>query len=131
MTHVPTWLWLHSLSEAGRDMDIPDNEALDAYSSVVSAVAELLTPRVAAIRVRRHVRGRTSESAGSGVVLTAEGHLITNAHVVGAGDEGEASFSDGTTAHLDVVGRDALSDLAVVRADRAVPSPPEFGEPTS
>ncbi len=109
-------------------MDIPDNDALDAYSSVVSAVAESLTPRVAAIRVRRRSRGRTVESAGSAVVLTAEGHLITNAHVVDAGDEGEASFDDGTTARLEVVGRDPLSDLAVVRADRAVPAPPEFGD---
>jgi S1-C subfamily serine protease len=109
-------------------MDFPDNDALDAYSSVVSAVAETLTPRVAAIRVRRRTRGRAFESAGSAVVLTAEGHLITNAHVVDAGDEGEASFSDGTTARLDVVGRDPLSDLAVVRADRAVPPPPEYGD---
>ena len=109
-------------------MDFPDNDALDAYSTVVSGVAETLTPRVAAIRVRRRARGRTMESAGSAVVLTAEGHLITNAHVVDAGDEGEASFSDGTTARLDVVGRDPLSDLAVVRADRAVPSPPEYGD---
>ena len=109
-------------------MDFPDNDALDAYSSVVSAVAETLTPRVAAIRVRRRVRGRSSESAGSAVVLTHEGHLVTNAHVVDAGDEGEASFSDGTTARLEVVGRDALSDLALVRADRAVPQPPEYGD---
>jgi len=109
-------------------MDFPDNDALDAYSSVVSAVAETLTPRVAAIRVRRRARTRTFESAGSAVVLTAEGHLLTNAHVVDAGDEGEASFSDGTVARLDVVGRDPLSDLAVVRADRAVPPPPEYGD---
>lgn len=109
-------------------MDFPDNDALDAYSTVVSAVAESLTPRVAAIRVRRRGRGRSSEAAGSAVVLTSEGHLVTNAHVVGSGDEGEASFSNGTTAHLEVVGRDPLSDLALVRADRAVPSPPEYGD---
>lgn len=115
-------------------MDIPDNDAqdahdaLDAYSSVVSSVAETLTPRVAAIRVRRRSRGRASEAAGSAVVLTAEGHLLTNAHVVDAGDEGEASFSDGVTARLEVVGRDPLSDLAVVRTDRTVPAPPEYGD---
>jgi len=108
-------------------MDLPDNDALDAYSNVVSGVAESLTPRVAAIRVRRRGR-RSGESAGSAVVLTAEGHLVTNAHVVGQGDEGEASFSDGTTAQLEVVGRDPLSDLAIVRTDRAVPSPPEYGD---
>jgi S1-C subfamily serine protease len=109
-------------------MDLPDNDALDAYSSVVSAVAETLPPRVAAIRVRRRARGRSMEGAGSAVVLTGEGHLLTNAHVVDAGDDGEASFSDGTVARLDVVGRDPLSDLAVVRADRKVPEPPEYGD---
>jgi S1-C subfamily serine protease len=109
-------------------MDIPENEALDAYSSVVTGVAEALTPRVAAVRVRRRGRSRSGEAAGSAVVLTGEGHLLTNAHVVAGGDDGEASFSDGTVAHLEVVGRDPLSDLAVVRADRPVPDPPEFGD---
>ncbi|HSJ22688.1 MAG TPA: trypsin-like peptidase domain-containing protein [Nocardioidaceae bacterium] len=109
-------------------MDFPDNDALDAYSSLVSAVAETLTPRVAAVRVRRRARGRSMEASGSAVVLTGEGHLLTNAHVVDAGDEGEASFSDGTVARLDVVGRDPLSDLAVVRADRTLPEPPEYGD---
>jgi S1-C subfamily serine protease len=112
-------------------MDLPENtehEALDAYSSVVTGVAEALTPRVAAIRVRRRGRTRSGESAGSAVVLTGEGHLLTNAHVVGGGETGEASFGDGTVATVHVVGRDPLSDLAVVRADRTVPEPPEFGD---
>ena len=100
-------------------------EPLDAYSSVVTSVAEALTPRVASIRMRQG--GRTT-SAGSAVVLTAEGHLVTNAHVVGSAGHGEASFADGTTARVSVVGRDVLSDLAVVRADRPVPDPAEFGD---
>ena len=58
-----------------------DAEALDAYSQVVAAVAESLLPRVAAIRVHR--RGRGGDASGSAVSLTGEGHLITNAHVVG------------------------------------------------
>ena len=57
-------------------------------------VAEALTPRVAALRIS----GRRGESAGSAVVLTGEGHLITNAHVVGARPAGEAAFADGTVA---------------------------------
>ncbi len=109
-------------------MDPTDNEALDAYSSLVSGVAEALTPRVGSLRVRRRGRGRSAESSGSAVVLTAESHLITNAHVVGDADEGEVSFGDGTTARVTVVGSDPLSDLAVVRADRAIPSPPEYGD---
>ncbi len=96
-------------------MDPTDHDALDAYSQVVSTVAEALLPRVAAIRVRR--RGRPGEASGSAVVLTAEGHLLTNAHVVGNADTGEATFADGSSAELEVVGRDPLADLAVVRTE--------------
>lgn len=101
-----------------------ENEALDAYSAIVTGVAAELTPRVAAVRMR----GRRGESAGSAVVLTGEGHLVTNAHVVGDATVGEAEFGDGTTARIDVTGRDPLSDIAVVRADREVPGPPEYGD---
>jgi S1-C subfamily serine protease len=97
-------------------MDPTEHDALDAYSQVVAGVAELLLPRVASVRLRR--RNRPGEASGSAVVLTAEGHLVTNAHVVGNADTGEATFADGDTARLAVVGRDRLSDLAVVRADR-------------
>jgi S1-C subfamily serine protease len=103
---------------------VAEPEPLDAYSAIVVGVADALTPRVAAVRIR----GRRGESAGSAVVLSAEGHLVTNAHVVGEATSGEAAFSDGTTARFDVVGVDALSDLAVVRTDRAVPGPPAYGD---
>ena len=77
-------------------MEPTENDALDAYSQVVSGVAEMLLPRVAAIRVRR--RGRSGEASGSAVALTGEGHLITNAHVVGDADTGQATFADGSVA---------------------------------
>ncbi len=102
-----------------------DDDVLDAYSAVVSGVAELLIPRVASLRMRG---GRRGESAGSGVVLTGDGHLLTNAHVVGDGNGGTAEFADGTVAKLTLVGADPLSDLAVVRADRSIPDPPEYGD---
>src|SRR6266508_516554 len=109
---------------------IGEGEALDAYSQVVSGVAERLIPRVASLRMRG---GRRGESAGSGVVLTGDGHLLTNAHVVGdshrsGAEVGTAEFGDGTTANLRLVGADPLSDLAVVRADRVIPDPPEYGD---
>ncbi len=104
-----------------------ERDPLDAYSAIVTSVAAQLTPRVAAVRLRS---GR-GESAGSAVVLTGEGHLITNAHVVGDATGGTADFADGTVARFEVVGRDPLSDLAVIRADREVPSPPEYGDADS
>ena len=68
-------------STPGREL--PDAEALDAYSRVVTTVAERLTPSVANLRVSRRVRGgRTLDGGGSGVVITPDGYLLTSAHVV-------------------------------------------------
>ncbi len=103
---------------------------LDAYSQIVSGVAERLTPKVASLRVPRggHSQGRAGESLGSGVVFTGDGFLLTNAHVVGQSAAGTAEFSDGTSAPFRVVGADPLSDLAVLRADGPTPEPAELGE---
>jgi serine protease Do len=109
-------------------MDAVDNEALDAYSQVVTNVADKMTPRVASVSVRQRRRGGSREGAGSAVVLTGDGHLLTNAHVVTGADDGSAAFSDGTVAKIEVVGADRLSDLAVLRADRPIPDPPEYGD---
>ncbi len=109
-------------------MDFTDGDALDVYSQVVTGVAERLTPRVAALRVLQQAGTRSGEAAGSAVVLTDDGHLLTNAHVVEGAVRGQAAFGDGTSANFDVIGRDPLSDLAVVRADRAIPDPPEYGD---
>jgi S1-C subfamily serine protease len=105
-------------------MEPTEHDALDAYSRVVTTVAEALLPRVAAIRVSPG--HRSGEASGSAVVLTAEGHLLTNAHVVGSADTGEATFADGSSARLEIVGRDPLADLAVVRASRPVVEPPVY-----
>lgn len=105
-----------------------EHEALDAYSQIVTGVAEQLTPRVASLRVRSRRRGITAEGAGSAVVLTGEGHLLTNAHVIAGAREGTAEFADGTSTRFEVAGADRLSDLAVLRADRDTPEPPEYGD---
>jgi S1-C subfamily serine protease len=104
-----------------------DGAPLDAYSRVVSAVADLLLPRVAGVRVQRQVRGRTGEATGSAVVLSTDRHLLTNAHVVAGVLRGEVEFTDGTAAQVRVLGADPLSDLAVLAADRDLPEPPSFG----
>ncbi|MGH3281502.1 MAG: S1C family serine protease [Trebonia sp.] len=106
------------------------SEPLDDYSRVVVSVAERLTPKVASLRVPRSQASgrRAGESLGSAVVFTADGFLITNAHVVGRAAGGTATFSDGSTAAFQVVGADPLSDLAVLRATAAMPEPAELGE---
>ena len=102
-----------------------DAEALDAYSRAVSGVAELLGPSVASLRVSR--RGRTV-GAGSAVVITPDGFLLTSAHVVARADQGDASLPDGRSFRFEVVGADALSDLAVLRSEGRGMRPATLGD---
>src|SRR3954447_20960620 len=107
-----------------------DREALDAYSRTVTAVAERLAPSVTNLKVtRRTPRGRMPAGDGSGVVLTPDGYILTNSHVVdGARDGGRASFVDGRELRFSVVGSDPFSDLAVLRADEGGLEPAELGD---
>ena len=104
------------MGPAGPGTAEAEHRALDAYSSVVTSVADLLIPSVASLKVMRAVRGgRRAEGAGSAVVVTPDGFLLTSAHVVGTASEGVAGFADGRQLDFEVVGRDELSDLAVMR----------------
>ncbi|HXN91926.1 MAG TPA: trypsin-like peptidase domain-containing protein [Candidatus Sulfotelmatobacter sp.] len=104
--------------------EITEQEALDAYSTTVSTVAEKVLPSVASLRIGR---GRGFGGAGSGVVITPDGFLVTSAHVVAAGGAASASFIDGTEYDVDVVGADPLSDLAIARARAATLTPVRIG----
>ena len=101
--------------DGGRAAD--ENDALDAYSRIVTKVAETLSPSVANLRVSK--RYRQEQGGGSGVVITPDGFILTSAHVVQSTDRGSASLSDGREFDIEIVGTDALSDLAVVRATTA------------
>jgi S1-C subfamily serine protease len=105
-------------------------EALDAYSRAVTAVADRLAPSVASLRVMRRTRGgQIPAGAGSAVVLTPDGFLLTNAHVVGRSDlRGRATFGDGREERFEVVGRDPLSDLALLRSEGNSMVPAELGD---
>ena len=92
-------------------------------------VAERLAPSVANLRVSRRMRGRRVEGGGSGVVVTADGFMLTSAHVVASSDgRVRASFVDGSEVEADVVGTDPLSDLAVLRAQEARLQAAELGD---
>jgi S1-C subfamily serine protease len=96
--------------------DEDDIAVLDAYSAAVSAVAEALIPSVASLRVTRPMGGYAAMGSGSAVAFTPDGYLVTSAHVVAGTDRGVAAFVHGSELEFRVVGRDPLSDLAVVRA---------------
>jgi S1-C subfamily serine protease len=108
--------------------DARDDEALDAYSLAVSTVAERLIPSVASLRVSRGAGGRWSGGAGSAVAIEPIGYLVTSAHVVAGAEGGTATFVDGAELEFLVVGRDPLSDLAVVKTAAGSPTPARFGD---
>jgi S1-C subfamily serine protease len=107
-----------------------ETEALDAYSRAVTAVADTLAPSVASLRVLRRTRGgQLPAGAGSAVVLTPDGFLLTSAHVVGrSATRGRATFADGREERFEVVGRDPLSDLALLRAEGGALAAAELGD---
>jgi putative serine protease PepD len=85
-------------------------------SGSIEEVAARLLPSV----VQIDVRSAAGEASGSGIVLSADGKILTNNHVVeGAGQGGQLSvaFNDGTTAKASVVGTDPLTDTAVIKAE--------------
>ena len=105
-------------------IDDRDRELLDAYSAAVTAVVQRVVPSVASLKVT----SRRGEGAGSASVLTADGYLLTSAHVVEGASTAAASFANGTESMADVVGRDVFSDLAVLRARGEVPTPVNLGD---
>jgi S1-C subfamily serine protease len=100
-------------------------EALDAYSRTVSGVAERLLPSVASLVVER--KGRPA-GAGSAVTISRDGFLITSAHVVAGAEGGRAQFASGEETAFEVVGTDALSDLAVARVSGPELTAAELGD---
>src|SRR2546428_5273280 len=110
--------------------EVSEEEALDAYSLAVTTVAERLSPSVANLRVSRRVRGgRILDGGGSGVVITPDGFTLTSAHVIARTEgKGRASFVDGRELEFEVVGRDPLSDLAVLRAEARDLATAELGD---
>ncbi|MGD8201588.1 S1C family serine protease [Ornithinimicrobium sp. W1679] len=80
-----------------------------------AAVASSVTPGVVSI----DVVGRQGQGSGSGVVWDTEGHVVTNAHVVGSAEQVQVVLSDGRRYQASVVGQDPSSDLAVLALENA------------
>jgi putative serine protease PepD len=115
-------------SQVGRDgggggggTTVVDGPQLD-YTSLAS-IASNVSPSVVSIRV--------GDFGGSGVVMSDDGYIITNAHVVevARGDQVAVRFSSGEVARATIVGSDRRSDIAVIRAE-GVPDlvPAAFGD---
>jgi S1-C subfamily serine protease len=95
-------------------------EVLDAYSRAVIGAVEAVGPAVVSIYVGgAGEAARARGGAGSGVVVTPDGYILTNEHVVERVQDARVAFVDGRSVPAVVVGRDPSTDLAVLRAQAA------------
>jgi len=112
-------------------LTLPAQEATDEAENVPAAgqaaalvglepltdLYNTVNPGVVAIQVVSEDNGVFSGGSGSGFILDEEGHIVTNNHVVVAGDNITVIFYDGFEEHAEVVGQDPSSDLAIIQVD--------------
>ncbi len=92
-------------------------DPLDAYSAAVVGAVEQVAPAVVSVYVGGAAEAEQARGgAGSGVVVTPDGYLLTNEHVVPQVSQARVRFVDGRSVAAEVAGRDPATDLAVLRA---------------
>ncbi len=96
-----------SLDSSGSE----SNQSVSSFSSVEDVAAEVL-PSVVSISVQ----SQAGTGTGTGVVISSDGQILTNNHVVESGGNLTVTFHDGTSANAEVVGTDPVTDLAVIQA---------------
>jgi putative serine protease PepD len=115
-----------STSESVLGGDRDNSQPVQAPAGSIQEVAQKVTPSVVSIEVE----GSQASGSGSGIVLTADGTIMTNNHVVaGAGSDPNltVTFSDGSTAAAQIVGADPISDIAVIKVDKTGLTPIAVG----
>ena len=98
-----------------------DIELLDAYSRAVVQTLERTRAGVVSLRVHTRRGRRVAEGAGSGFLITPDGYLLTNSHVVDAGEAIAVTLEDGSELAAQRVGADVDTDLALLRIGSAAP----------
>jgi S1-C subfamily serine protease len=108
------------LSAASETAPINDQSLLDAYSSAVIDVTERVGPAVVRVETGPKVRNaRERGGLGSGIVISPDGLVLTNSHVVGSAKEIRLCDTEGFDTEAHVLGVDPDTDLALLRADGA------------
>jgi S1-C subfamily serine protease len=111
------WRMLESEPRPDAAPTDPSTEPLDAYSAAVVGAVATVGPAVVSVYVGSAEQAALARGgAGSGVVVTPDGYLLTNEHVVQKVSEARVTFVDGRSVAAVVTGRDPATDLAVLRA---------------
>lgn len=98
---------------------LEQDNVLEMINRATKAIADRVRPAIVHIEIRSSAResGRIVGSTGSGWLFDDAGHVVTNAHVVRSGDRARVTFFDGRMMPARVIGRDPLTDIAVVRVE--------------
>jgi S1-C subfamily serine protease len=95
-------------------VDLSDEQLLDVYSQTIAAVVSRVSSSVVNIRVGSSQR---PQGGGSGFLITRDGFILTNSHVVSGARKLEVTLHDARTYPAEIIGTDAETDLAVIRID--------------
>lgn len=129
LSFIVGWIMEHSffrvLDESGADNENTHSETnarddaalMDAYSNAVVDVVDRVSPAVVHVQVRSVRKGRVGQGSGSGVVVSPDGLVLTNNHVIDGAQSISLSQGDGQRFGARLVGRDPDTDLAVLRAE--------------
>jgi putative serine protease PepD len=110
------WQGDDSAATASATGPVKASNAATLPSGSVEKVAAAVLPSV----VKINVAGSSGSGSGSGIVLSKDGNILTNNHVVSLAGEGgtiTVNLNDGTTAKAKVIGTDPVTDMAVIRAE--------------
>ena len=122
-----------------RQNDVPDASAAENMIEIqpvpentdggyeTTYIYEKVNPSVVNITVYGN-QSIAALGSGTGIVMSEDGYIITNAHVVDGGTSVNVTFSDDTDANGTIIGMDATTDLAVVKVDKSGLIPAEFGD---
>lgn len=94
-----------------------DDELLDAYSQAVVGVVDMVSPSVVHVQVRGGGRRGHGAGSGSGSILSPDGLVLTNNHVVEGATQIELQLTDSRRVPARILGRDPDTDIAVLRAE--------------
>lgn len=99
----------------------PDGALLDAYSQTIVGVSKSVSPAVVQIKVgkkatpSRNNRRQQPYGTGSGFIISSDGFIVTNSHVVNSATKIEVVLQDGREFNAQLIGEDPATDMAIVQ----------------
>jgi S1-C subfamily serine protease len=120
---IPLWIMQNAYSFVDYSPR-KDAELLDAYSNTITGVVSRVAESVVHVQVQKMTKSRTINqrgispgSSGSGFIISSDGFVVTNNHVIEDSADIRIALSDGTLIRAELVGADPSTDIAVLKID--------------